>query len=103
MDYGHDDYDVFLLAGKLLYAPIVKENSEFYVGFEGGYGELDYEEDLDIMFFGPLFGAEYRFQGLPELGFCWEVGYRFSEFDGDDGDADMDGIAVSLGVHYYFN
>ncbi len=92
------------MTGKVLYSPIVKDNRQFYIGLEAGYGELESSEDVDLTLVGPLFGAEYRFEELPELGFCWEVGYRFTSMDGEDGDdADLDGISISLGLHYSFN
>jgi len=113
------DGDLYFLSGKIMYAPIIRENSQFYVGFELGYGKasLDFDVssigvdlDADVLAFGPLFGVEYRFQGLPELGFNWEVGYRFGDADGDvdtpigkaNLDASISGITVCLGVHYYF-
>jgi len=105
VDTGYSDSDAWLLTGKVMYCPIIRENSQFYVGFEGGFGEVDdniymYTGDNDVVTYGPLFGAEYRFQGLPELGFNWEVGYRFTDFDNDGNDGDLNGIGISLGVHY---
>lgn len=111
--YGGDG-DLWFIDGKVMYAAIQKENSQFYFGFELGYGQADFgidhsdtDLDADILAFGPLFGAEYRFQEMPELGFNWEVGYRFSDVSGDVEDSDLDsgisGITVCLGVHYYFN
>jgi hypothetical protein len=110
------DGDLYFLSGKIIYAPIIKENSKFYFGFEVGYGEASLDVgtadlDADVFAFGPLFGAEYRFQEIPELGFNWEVGYRFGEATGSgatsstkmDLDASISGITVCLGVHYYFN
>ncbi|MBP7053367.1 MAG: hypothetical protein KBE65_20350 [Phycisphaerae bacterium] len=110
------DGDLYFLSGKIIYAPIIKENSKFYFGFEVGYGEASLDVgtadlDADVFAFGPLFGAEYRFQEIPELGFNWEVGYRFGEANGSgdtsstkmDLDASISGITVCLGVHYYFN
>ncbi len=112
------DGDLYVFSGKVMYAPVVKENSKFYFGFEVGYGTLDLDVDYtssismdgDVWAFGPLFGAEYRFQEMPELGFNWEVGYRFgsasADGKGSTGEADLDldisGITVCLGVHYYF-
>jgi len=112
------DGDLFFFSGKVMYAPIIKENSQFYVGFELGYGQANLDADVltgadleaDALAFGPLFGVEYRFQGLPELGFNWEVGYRFGDISGDgdsnsgkmDLDASLSGITVCMGVHYYF-
>ncbi len=104
VDMGDEDADAYLLAGKVMYCPIIRENSQFYVGFEGGFGQIDDSimdtGDTDVLTYGPLFGAEYRFQGLPDLGFNWEVGYRFSNFDNDDEDTDLNGVSVCLGVHY---
>ncbi len=98
------DADMYFLAGKVMYAPIIRENSQFYVGFGGGFGSIDDNllgyGDLDTWVAGPLFGAEYRFQGLPDLGFNWEVGYQFANMDASGGDVDLNGITVSLGVHY---
>jgi hypothetical protein len=104
---GAGDADLWFLGGKVLYAPIIKENSQFYVGLAGGWGNLDGSllgtNDVDAWTVGPLFGAEYRFQGLPDLGFNWEVGYQFASFDTGGTDIDLNGIAVSLGVHYRLN
>jgi hypothetical protein len=98
------DVDMWFLGGKVLYAPIIRENSQFYVGVGGGWGNLDMGTggDVDAWVLGPLFGAEYRFQGLPDLGFNWEVGYQFANIDAGGGtDVDINGISVALGVHYY--
>lgn len=100
-----DLLNLFILDGRFLYAPIVKENSRFYMGANLGYGALEvYDEDLDLLTYGLLLGTEYSFQGLPELGFNWEVGYKFNTLDTDEYDfeVDLNGISVSLGVHYYF-
>jgi hypothetical protein len=106
VDVGPYDVDAWVLSGKVLYAPIVREHTKFYVGFEGGWATMDlgYGDDLDGTTFGPLFGAEYRFQELPELGFNWEVGYRWTSLSpsGYDEDFDLNGISITLGVHYYF-
>lgn len=94
---------------KVLYAPIVKENSRFYVGAQVGYGVLIIKgdgNDTNMITAGPLMGAEYHFQGLPELGFNFEVGYLwnyvFQGVDPADTDVHLLGINVALGVHYYF-
>jgi len=80
---GHGD----LLLGtlKLMYSPIVKENSRFYVGLEGGIGSVNAEADdqdvldgdITVYTINPFFGAEYNFTELPELGLNFEVGYKF--------------------------
>ena len=109
---------------KGMYAPIVKDNSRFYVGVEFGYARAILSDSLknqtgaatplkdpNILIGGPLMGAEYHFQGLPELGFNFEVGYLFNyasaKIDnigaGDDTiNGSLLGILVAFGVHYYF-
>ncbi len=107
MDAGAlGDADMWFLGGKALYAPVIHENSQFYVGVGGGWGNIDGalsgfgSGDVDAWVVGPLFGAEYRFQGLPNLGFNWEVGYQFANLDAGEMDVDLNGISISLGVHY---
>jgi hypothetical protein len=108
VDFGDDDdVSAWMLTSKIMFAPLVREHSKFYVGLEGGWGNVDagtYGDDLDTWIIGPLFGAEYRFQELPELGFNWEVGYRWTSLNAadDDDDIDLSGIFIVLGVHYYF-
>ena len=104
-----------VLAGtvKGLYAPVVKENSRFFVGLEAGLGRVSYEYTGDpdytdtLWLVRPLIGAEYNFAGIPELGFNFEVGYIFTSYSEDDsivnhGSLDMSGISIGAGVHYYF-
>lgn len=105
--------DLLLGSLKLMYSPIVKENSRFYVGIEGGIGSVNAEingvdmpGDITVYTINPLFGAEYNFSELPELGLNFEVGYKFHnvsyEDDPVDVDVNLDGTFVSLGAHYYF-
>jgi len=104
------DADVWLLNAQVMYAAVVKENSKFYVGLDFGYGQYDIDAgaglktDDGFWMIGPLLGAEYSFQGLPELGFNWEVSYEFVSIENDDANIDIDlsGINVTLGVHYRF-
>lgn len=109
IDVGNTSTDIWFLGGKALYAPIIRENSQFYVGLSAGYGKLGasdvLDNDVDGWIVGPLFGAEYRFQGLPNLGFNWEVGYNFASIDFGDGapDVDLNGVTISLGAHYRLN
>lgn len=102
---------------KGMYAPVVKTNSKFYVGAEVNYGDVkadlgDYLDGAEykgkMWTYGPFMGSEFNFQEIPEIGFNLEVGYIFNnvKFDNDDNDdelnLDVNGINVSLGVHYYF-
>ena len=106
VDGGGFDTDMWFLGGKVLYAPIIRENSQFYVGIGGGWGNVDGDVtgDIDAWVVGPLFGAEYRFDEIPSLGFNWEVGYDFANFDGGgSSDIDLNGISISMGVHYRLN
>ncbi len=100
--------NVIALMGKCLYAPVVKENSRFYIGGQLGYaiaflgGAKNDTHDLNL---GGLMGAEYSFSDLPELGFNFEVGYLWNYTFGPEApniDVHLFGINVSLGVHYYF-
>ncbi|MFO7964151.1 MAG: hypothetical protein R6U50_09545 [Desulfobacterales bacterium] len=111
--YGHADVDgpdleadIWILDAKLMYAAVIRENSKFYVGADFAYGQYDIDDftDDNLWMAGPMLGAEYSFQGLPELGFNWEVGYNFINVDIDDMDAELklDGINVTAGVHYRF-
>lgn len=107
--------DLLLGTAKILYAPVVKSNSRFYVGVEGGLGSIDGNIDLDggmplpdtsVWTAEPLFGAEFNFSEFPELGVNFEVGYKWHHVnsDTDDGDLDinLDGTTVAFGAHYYF-
>ena len=113
---GGDEEKTSVLAGTIkgMYAPVVKENSRFYVGLEAGLGRVHYEEiDEDDAEFDssntdsfwlvrPLIGAEYNFSGIPELGVNFEVGYLLSGYDSDHTTDDMSGISIGAGAHYYF-
>ena len=105
-DLGFDDsVDILIYGGKILFAAVVNQNSKFYLGLDAGMGSVELgDEEFDVMSFGPLFGAEYRFQEMPELGFNWEVGYKFTNLEYDDEDVELgiNGISISIGVHYYF-
>ncbi len=109
-DFGDIDADMWVLDAQVMYAPIVKDNSKFYVGLDLGYGgwEIDPQGtssiDDNFWMIGPLLGAEYNFPGLPELGFNWEVSYEFLSVDIDDAytDLDLSGVNVTAGVHYRF-
>ncbi|TLU88338.1 MAG: hypothetical protein FDX30_02610 [Chlorobium sp.] len=102
--------DLFLGTAKVLYAPVVKQNSKFYVGLEGGYGSVSGDwipssVDVTLWTVTPFMGAEYSFAGLPELGLNFEVGYRMHHVDtswpGTDLNIHVNGTFVSLGAHYY--
>lgn len=103
--------DMYLLGGKGMYAPIVRENSKMYVGLEGMFGQVDEEsEETDVWLIRPLFGAQFHFEEIPELGFVWEVGYGFgnadTDFDNpeaDDEDIDLSGVMVTVGAFYFLN
>ncbi|MDY6881107.1 MAG: hypothetical protein V2J25_07965 [Desulfatiglans sp.] len=110
------DADMWLLEAKGAYSLIQKPNSDFYVGMSLAYGtasvdlyEGSMDVDIDVLAFGPMFGVEYRFQGIPELGFNFETGYKFTDMDLEEADIDTDDIEISLngvyvvvGLHYYF-
>ncbi|MBU4001332.1 MAG: hypothetical protein KKB94_03325, partial [Proteobacteria bacterium] len=116
-----DDFDIWALQLQAMYAIITNENSKLYLGLNVAYGRANYEssdsywgseeEDTDFWTAGPLVGAQYSFQGIPELSFNWEVGYTFlnqNEDESDNGypdgtrETDLDGINTTVGVHYAF-
>ncbi|MBN1505763.1 MAG: hypothetical protein JW955_02900 [Sedimentisphaerales bacterium] len=115
---GDTDASIWLLGGKFMFAPILRDHSKFYVGVEGGWGTAgldidtganDMSPSVDGWTVGPMFGAEFFFQEIPELGFNFEVGYRFAFLNADadlgsndKADLGMNGIWVTAGVHYYF-
>ena len=95
--------DLYTIRGKVLYSLVNKELVKFYVGAELGYTEADVEgADADAWTYGPLFGAEWMFEEIPEIGFNFEVGYQFNDVDVEDTDIDLDGVNVTFGIHYYF-
>lgn len=118
-----DDYegsiDLFALKGKVFYGIIQRENSAFYAGASLGYWMMEvhlrdeWKREDDGWSIAPLMGVEWNFQGLPELGFNFEVSYEFNSlsYDRDEpgaiasaksGDLTLNGIAVNTGVVYYF-
>lgn len=102
--YGNvTDSDMTLFEAKAMYAFLVKQNSRFYVGAKGGVGKLDYDIDDDTVWTcGAFVGSEWNFQGIPELGFNFDVGYNYIDYDDDHVDIKLDGIAATFGIHYYF-
>jgi hypothetical protein len=106
------DANLFLGTAKVLYSPVVKENSKFYVGVEGGYGSVGLNDathslipDTTIWTVEPLVGVEFGVKELPELAFNFEVGYKFNHVNidtPDEVDLNLDGVTVAVGAHYYF-
>ena len=109
--------DLMSVGLKGLYALQNNANSRMYAALELGYFEVDDDGliyggtgggTLDGFSVMPAFGTEFNLSGLPELGFKWEVGYRYmsaeSDPDGADNNTDIDlqGINVTLGATYYF-
>lgn len=92
---GYDDQDLLAGAVKLMYAPVVKANSRFYVGAEGSLGRQSFSDNTG-------------YDRSDEIGMNFEVGYIFDNYSVDDDyvtertDTDNSGISVALGAHYYF-
>ena len=105
-DLGNLDASIWIFDIQAMYTVIKNENSKFYVGLNGIYGGWDIEAgsayDDDDYFWGggPLIGAQFSFQGIPEVLFNWEVGYDF--IDTDDLDLTISGINTTMGIHYAF-
>lgn len=109
--FGDASEEETLLATlKLMYAPIVMDNSRFYVGLEGGLGHYSYEvngvemDDEDYYLVKPLIGTEFNFSEFEEVGFNFEVGYAFTGYEDDfeDDKEDESYVSLGLGAHYYF-
>jgi len=107
------DADLMLFEAKAMYAFIVKSNSRFYAGAKFGYGMINldaYEETLlddSLWSLGTFIGAEWNWSEIPELGFNFDVGYNYINYEEDfDGghelEISLDGIAATFGIHYYF-
>lgn len=107
--------DLFLGTAKVMYAPIVKSHSKFYVGLEGGVGSMSLNAngqntpgDIRVYVLNPLIGSEFHFSEFPELGFNFEVGYKFHDITYKNDPSftsatiNLNGIGVALGAHYYF-
>ena|GEM_PF-4697467 len=101
---GSKKWDGTLAAatGKILIAPVVKNNSRFYLGVEAGYGKAsatDSDEELNVTVVSPLLGTEYFFSEMPELGFDWEGGYRYNIYDISGVSLSLRGISAAIGAH----
>jgi len=109
------DADIWSIEAKVMYAPIVRSNSKFYVGAKLGYGQADLKaggtelaKGTDFWTPGVLVGAEWSFPTIPEVGFNFEVGYSGIIYNSNKllNDADFDirlhGVNAAIGLHYYF-
>jgi len=106
--------DLTLFEAKAMYAFVVKSNSRFYIGAKVGYGMVDLEMydgeltilDDDLWSLGAFIGAEWSWSEIPELGFNFDIGYNYinyeEDFDGYKVEIDLAGIAATFGIHYYF-
>jgi hypothetical protein len=98
---GGDDASIWALDVQGMFCLIAKENSKLYVGAHAAYGQWDIDiADDNFWWAGPLVGAQYSFQELPELTFNWEVAYDF--IDTGDLDVMLSGLNTTVGVHYAF-
>ena len=111
------DADIWSFEAKVLYAPVVRPNSKFYVGAKVGYGQFDAKlgdgtnvdiKGSDFWTPGVLVGAEWSLTSIPEVGFNFEVGYSALIYNSnklpDDADIDLriHGVNAAIGIHYYF-
>ena len=106
--------DRFVGEIKLMYAPIVREYSKFYIGAQGSIGQFELDGDLidykdEIYGFGVFIGSEFHFQEIPELGFNFDVGYKHYFYEdkpygssGPEVDIELKGVGATFGIHYYF-
>ncbi len=104
-EQGNTELTSYAAGLKGIYAPIVRDNSKFLLSFEAGYASAELEtpigdDETDGWYVFPAMGAEFMLNGLPELGFNFEVGYRYE--NSDDLDAQSEGITGTVGGVYYF-
>jgi len=102
--------NLVIATAKVMYAPVVKTYSRFYVGLEGGIGggnTSDTSPSIDPLnnneagyVINPLMGTEFNFSEIPELGFNFEVGYKTHIINANG--INVGFTSVSLGAHYYF-
>jgi len=103
---GNGNGSLLLAMAKIMYSPVIKTHSRFYVGLEGGIANGNINstsengtEKIDgIYFINPLIGSEFNFSEIPELGFNFEVGYKSNIIQ----NISIGHTAVSIGAHYYF-
>jgi hypothetical protein len=121
----HDSYrsgsvskdEEWMVQAQAMYAPegLAGKNAKCYFGAGLGYGYYSYQSGSysvrDNYFIAqPLFGIEYSFGEIPELGFNAQVGYTINLDKHDnvhDDSSDYNDheryVDVGLGVHYYFD
>ncbi len=113
-DDMREEADLYVGEIKLMYAPIVREYSKFYIGAQGSIGQFELDGDLidykdEIYGFGVFIGSEFHFQEIPELGFNFDVGYKHYFYEdkpygssGPEVDIELKGVGATFGIHYYF-
>lgn len=100
-----NDFDAFKLTGLYQWVRLLDGNFNWYYGFGGGLGSVDFEADSDIddegffAFVAGDIGVEYDFDIplLLSLDFRPEIG--LVGYDGFTDDFDFD---IALGVRYQF-
>jgi hypothetical protein len=115
--YLHKDED-WMIRAQAMYAPegMAGKNAKCYFGAGLGYGRETYSnsdgdsERSTALGVQPLFGFEYSFGEIPELGFNAQVGYTVVFYKYDDVHDDYYDetererfVDVGMGVHYYFD
>ncbi len=106
IEQGGDEYDIdlYALQMKAMYTLIKRKYTNFYAGVKGGWYSIDIDDsDSEYAWqFAPLFGAEWRWAEIPEIGVNFEVSYDFCDAEVKGTDIELEGVMVTLGIHYYF-
>ncbi|MGA1864951.1 MAG: hypothetical protein ACMUHX_07810 [bacterium] len=99
-----DEVDEFDIGGKGLYVIKAEENMNVYAGGGLGIANTDPDEEKSDTSFSisGVFGVEYFFSGLPNLGFSTELGLMFSDYDDNDSVGTGADTFLTAGIHYYF-
>ena len=118
------DVSAWMLGGRALYVLNSETNMDVYLGAGAGYLLMsgDFEEygnktglSGGALGLNAVLGVEYRFQGLPNLGFSSEIGAGYVllnsvDVDSPSGSSDytlkpetsLKYSLVAFGMHYYF-
>lgn len=118
------DTSAWMLGGRALFVLNSETNMDVYIGAGVGYLLMsgDFEDQGDeiglsgsALGLHAVLGIEYRFQGLPNLGFSTEIGAGYAllndiEVDAPSGSSDatlkpgtsVTYSLVAFGMHYYF-
>ncbi len=100
---GSSDADQFFAGGRLLLPILAEDNLNLYGGVGAGYvRHKDSEGAQNRLRVQGVFGVEFFFFGLENLGLSAEIGLKLDVAPGQVEVETSSGSAASVGIHYYF-